>query len=483
MLDLVLKGGTLVDGSGNGRHAADVGIKNNRIVSVGHVTQPSRREIDAQGLIVSPGFIDVHTHDDRLVLIRPDMAPKISQGVTTVIGGNCGIAAAPVPLGSQPPPPLTLLAGTSADFFANFAEYKAALTNAQPATNFFILAGHTSLRAAAMQNLDRPATAAEMSVMQSMLRTALHDGVSGLSTGLYYPPAQSAPPEEVEALLRVVADHGGLQTTHLRDEGNNVVAAMDEALNSAWTADLPLVVSHLKCASPAVWGTARNLLQRIEAAQLRQSVAFDVYPYEASSTMLRPDRLAGARRITVSWSDPYPDMAGKDLDEIASCWCCAPDEAARRLSPAGGIYYKMQERDVRAILAHPNAMIGSDGLPHDKHPHPRLWGTFPRVLGKYVRELKLMSLEDAIRRMTALPASVFGLADRGTITEGMYADIAVFDETEVIDEATFDEPLRAALGVRHVLVNGQEVLGRNGLTGARPGKVLTREGMLVQSRT
>jgi N-acyl-D-amino-acid deacylase len=193
--------------------------------------------------------------------------------------------------------------------------------------------------------------------------------------------------------------------------------------------------------------------------------------------MLSPDRLADARRITVSWSDSYPEMAGRDLDEIASCWCCAQGEAARRLSPAGGIFYKMQERDVRAILAHPGAMIGSDGLPHDKHPHPRLWGTFPRVLGRYVRELRLMPLEDAIRRMTALPAAVFGLIDRGMIAEGMHADITVFDEAGIVDRATFDEPLRVSHGIRCVLVNGQEVFDAEGLTGARPGQFLTRAGM------
>ncbi len=476
-MDLIFREGVVVDGTGGPRRASDVGVNNGRIVAVGSVSQPARREIDVRGLIVAPGFIDVHTHDDRFALIRPDMAPKISQGVTTIVGGNCGIAAAPVPLRGPPAPPLTLLAGVSADFFPSIATYRRALIAAQPATNVVMLAGHTSLRAAIMEELDRPARASEIAAMQIVLREALTEGASGLSTGLYYPPAQSAPPSEVEALLRVVADHCGLQTAHLRDEGDHVIAAIDEAFNCAFAAGVPLVVSHLKCASTAVWGTARKLLQRIEAAQLRQKVAFDVYPYDASSTMLSSDRLADARRITVSWSDSYPEMAGRDLDEIASCWCCAQDEAARRLSPAGGIFYRMQERDVRAILAHPGAMIGSDGLPHDKHPHPRLWGTFPRVLGRYVRELRLMPLEDAIRRMTALPAAVFGLIDRGMIAEGMHADITVFDEAGIVDQATFDEPLRVSRGIRCVLVNGQEVFDAEGLTGARPGQFLTRAGM------
>jgi len=475
--DLVVRGGLVVDGSGSAARAADVAVRAGRIVAVGAALGSARQEIVADGLIVAPGFIDVHTHDDRLPLVDPAMAAKASQGVTTVIAGNCGISAAPAPRQASPPPPLTLLASKSAELFRDFARFRAALEAARPSLNMVLFAGHSALRAAVMDDLSRPANRRELDAMQAMLREAMDAGASGLSTGLYYPPSQAAPPSEVEALLDLVAEHGGLQTTHLRDEGDGLIEALDEALDSAHAAGVPLVISHLKCASPRVWGLARTALQHIEAARGRQSVDFDVYPYDASSTMLRPDRLRGARRIVVSWSEPYPDKAGHDLAVIADGWCCSPGEAAERLSPAGGIYYKMQERDVRTILAHPSAMIGSDGLPHDRHPHPRLWGTFPRVLGHYVRDLKLISLESVVHRMTALPARVFGLADRGRIAEGMAADITIFNPDLIVDRASFDEPLRPASGIERVIVNGLVIREGGHATGVRPGRILTRHDM------
>jgi N-acyl-D-amino-acid deacylase len=475
--DLVIRGGLVLDGSGAIGKQADVAIRDGRIAAVGTVLGPARQEILAEGLAVAPGFIDVHTHDDRLPLVDPGMEAKASQGVTTVIAGNCGISAAPVPQHALPPPPLTLLSSATNGFFRDFSGFRKALEAAKPALNMVLLAGHSSLRAAAMDDLSRPANASEISRMRKMLREALDAGASGLSTGLYYPPSQAAPATEVEALLETVAAHGGLQTTHLRDEGDGLIAALDEALASARVTGTPLVISHLKCASPKVWGRARAALQRIEEARTHQSVSFDIYPYDASSTMLRPERLAGARKVVVSWSEPYPEKAGQDLADIAGCWCCSPEEAAGRLSPAGGIYYKMEERDVRTILAHPWAMIGSDGLPHDRHPHPRLWGTFPRVLGHYVRDLRLMSLESAVHRMTGLPASVFGLADRGQIAEGFAADITIFDPGSIIDQASFDEPLRPARGIERVIVNGEVIREAGMATARRPGRILTRDNI------
>lgn len=477
MHDLVIRGGLVLDGSGSAGRPADIAIRSGRIVAVGSVPGEARREIRADGLVVAPGFIDVHTHDDRLPLVDPGMEAKASQGVTTIIAGNCGISAAPAPRQATPPPPLTLLSSSSEAFFPTFEGFRAALQAAQPALNMVLLAGHSSLRAATMTDLARPASTSELRRMVSLLEEALDAGAAGLSTGLYYPPAQAAPPSEVEALLEIVASRGGLQTTHLRDEGDGLMAALDEALGSARITGTPLVISHLKCASPKVWGRARAALQRIEAARAHQSVAFDVYPYDASSTMLRPDRLRGARKIVVSWSDPHPEKAGQDLAEIAGCWCCSPEEAAGRLSPAGGIYYKMEERDVRTILGHPSAMIGSDGLPHDRHPHPRLWGTFPRVLGHYVRDLRLMSLESAVHRMTALPAQMFGLADRGLIAEGFAADITMFDAAAILDQASFDDPIRPARGIERVIVNGDVIREAGLATGRRAGMVLERNGM------
>lgn len=326
-----------------------------------------------------------------------------------------------------------------------------------------------------MADFGREANAAELATMCDLLEEALEAGACGMSTGLYYPPASAAPAREVESLLARVADHDGIYTTHLRDEGDGLVDAIDEALSSARATGASIVISHLKCASPLVWGKSTKILSLLDRALAEGlDLAFDIYPYDASSTMLRPDRLVGARRVVVSWSTPHPDAAGKDLSEIAACWCCSPQEAATRLSPGGGIYYKMQERDVRKILCHPLGMIGSDGLPHDQHPHPRLWGTFPRILGHYVRELKLFPLAEAVRKMTSLSASVFGLEDRGVLHEGAYADIVLFDQDTIIDDATYDAPTVPARGIRLVMVNGEPVWMNQMATGKYPGRLLKR---------
>jgi N-acyl-D-amino-acid deacylase len=474
MFDLVIRNALIFDGSGQEPFVGALAVSGERIVSVGAVAGEGRCEIDAAGLALAPGFIDVHTHDDRLLLIRPDMAPKVSQGVTTVVAGNCGISLAPVLGSGQPHPPMTLLGQAPADFHRTFAHYLDALRRAASATNVVPFVGHSAIRLSVLETVDRDSTAAERITMQALTREAMEAGAFGVSTGLYYPPAQAASPGEVEAVLDVAADFGGMQTTHMRDEGDHIFEAMEEALGSAHASGLPLVISHLKCAAPSVWGRAAKLLARIDKAALVQDVAFDVYPYDASSTMLDPNRLEGSRRIMVSWSATVPEVAGQDLDAIAACWCCSPQDAARRLIPGGGIYFKMEERDIKRILTHPLAMIGSDGLPHDNHPHPRLWGTFPRVLGLYVRDRRVLSLAEAIRRMTALPADVFGLKDRGLIGEGHFADLVLFNPADVMDTATYEVPTTAARGISAVFVNGEAVWNADGSTKARPGKVLTR---------
>jgi N-acyl-D-amino-acid deacylase len=473
VLDVAIRGARIIDGSGGPIFEADIGIADRRIVAIGGVIE-ARHEVDADGLVAAPGFIDVHTHDDRLPLIDPVMTPKITQGITTVIVGNCGISAAPAPSQDAAPAPLTLLGLRRRAFFGTFDAYARAVIDAKPALNIVGLIGHTSLRTACMSEFSRAATPTELGAMQMRLKQSLEAGAFGLSTGLYYPPARAAPSSEVEALLRVVADYRGLQTAHLRDEGDHLLAALDEALTSAARHSTALVISHLKCASPKMWRQANQVLTRIEAAAARQAVAFDVYPYAASSTMLLADRLKGARRVIVSWSEPCPDVAGQDLETIAQSWNCSTEEAVARLSPAGAIYFKMEEADVRTILAHPMAMIGSDGLPHDRHPHPRLWGTFPRVLGTFVRDMKLISLSEAIRRMTSLPAQVFGLNDRGIIAEGKVADLMLFDADMVADTATFDRPTERSAGIAHVFVNGVECWRHGEPTGARSGQMLNR---------
>jgi N-acyl-D-amino-acid deacylase len=474
MFDCVIRNGLVIDGTGSPGRVADIAIRDGLIAQVGGAELSGRAEIEAGGMAVCPGFIDVHTHDDRLPLVDPLMTAKLSQGVTTVVTGNCGISAFPVPGTADAPAPMTLLGLRAEDFFARFEHYASAVSAVGPAVNIAPLIGHTSLRAAVMDDLTQPASDAERERMRELLDAALRAGVRGLSTGLYYPPAAAAPSEEVEALLSVVADHGGIYCTHMRDEGDNLLGSLEESLGSAARAGVALVISHLKCASPRVWGQAGKVLARLEEAALRQPVAFDMYPYEASSTMLRADAVVGVRKVTVSWSSPYPDEAGQDLAEVAARWCCSPEEAVQRLSPAGAIYYRMQEKDVRKIAAHPMAMIGSDGLPHDRHPHPRLWGTFPRVIGRYVREWGLFPLEDAVRRTTSLPARVFGLSDRGVIAEGMAADMLIFDPDTILDTATYDAPTGMARGVGHVIVNGVPAWSDGEAAGRRAGRILSR---------
>jgi N-acyl-D-aspartate/D-glutamate deacylase len=323
-----------------------------------------------------------------------------------------------------------------------------------------------------MTDVARSAIEAEIQRMSRDVEEAMEAGAFGLSTGLYYPHSSASEPAEVAHLLSIVGRHRGLYTTHMRDEGDALLESIDEACGAADKSGVRLVISHLKCASPRAWGTARRALDRIEEWSRRIEVAFDAYPYEASSTMIRPDRIGDARSIKISWSEPHPEMSGRDLGEVASCWCCAPEQAARRLMPGGAIYFKMIEEDVETILAHPRAMIGSDGLPFDPRPHPRLWGTFPRVLGHYVRARRLIELEEAIRRMTGWTAAVFGLADRGTIKAGANADIVIFDADEIADQATYEEGALAPHGIEHVLVNGRHAMCRGEMLAPGAGALL-----------
>jgi N-acyl-D-amino-acid deacylase len=260
----------------------------------------------------------------------------------------------------------------------------------------------------------------------------------------------------------------------MRDEGAGVEAAMAEAFRIGREAGLAVIVSHHKTAGVANHGRTRTTLALLDQARKAQEIALDVYPYDACSTILRADFARDARRVIVTWSTPHPEAKGRDLSAIAAAWGLSEEAAIDRLSPAGAVYFDMDEADVRRVLAHPMAMIGSDGIPDDAHPHPRLWGSFPRVLGRYVREEKLLPLEEAVRRMTSLPAERFGLKDRGRIAEGCFADLVLFDPATVTDTATFDRPISAAEGIRQVFVNGEAVWRDGKVTGARPGRVLRR---------
>jgi N-acyl-D-amino-acid deacylase len=344
----------------------------------------------------------------------------------------------------------------------------------RPAVNVAALAGHTAIRNNHMDRLDREATTGEIEAMRADLEEALDAGAIGLSTGLAYANANAATTNEVNALAKLLDAAGAVYATHMRTESEGVLDAMAEAFAIGQAASAPVVISHLKCAGVDNWGRSGEVLAALDVARARQAVSADCYPYAAGSTTLDLKQVDERVQITITWCTRYPEIAGRALAEIARDWGVPQMEAARKLQPAGAIYHSIAESDMRRILAHPATMIGSDGLPHDAHPHPRLWGTFPRVLGKYCREEKLFSLAEAVHKMTGIPAERFGLAERGLIRPGYVADLVLFDAESVIDTATFAEPVRAAKGIARVWVNGVLSYTADGATGHRAGRFLAR---------
>lgn len=474
--DVAVRNATIIDGSGAAAFAGDVAIIGDRIAAVGKLdAMAATLDIDAQGQVLAPGFIDVHTHDDNAALTDGAMLPKISQGVTTVVAGNCGVSLAPLVLKDKAPPPLDLLGGAGAYRYGSFGEYVEAFRARPAPVNVAPMVGHSTLRVATMPELDRPAKDDEIARMQDLLREGVEGGAVGFSTGLFYPAARAAPMEEVVALLELLRGTGAVYATHMRDEADRVEDSLEESFETARQADVPLVISHHKCMGTQNFGRSRDTLKRIDEARSRQPVGLDLYPYTAGSTVLLPEFVERATRVIVTWSTPHPEMTGRDLAEVAKGWNVSDVEAARRLQPAGGIYFMMDEGDIRRIMSYPHTMIGSDGLPHDQHPHPRLWGTFPRILGHYVRELGLLTLEGAVHRMTGLSARQFGLKDRGRLKQGAIADLVLFDPETVADRATFDQPKQPAAGIRRVMVGGEVVYENGAATGARPGRMLLRE--------
>lgn len=477
--DLIIRDATVFDGTGAPRVRADVGVIGDRIAAAGDLGSASaEREVVATGLALAPGFIDAHTHDDRAVLCGPEcMLCKMSQGVTTVVVGNCGISLSPVRMATRPPPPLDLLGDESFWTFGSFAEYAERLARDPAPVNTYALIGHMSLRVEAMGgDTQRAATDKEAAQMRARLAEALAQGASGFSTGLYYPPNMMAPTDEVIAVAEALRAAGGVYVTHMRDEASEVLDSIEETLSIGRAAGVPVVISHHKCSMPENFGRSAETLPAIEAGARGQRVDFDVYPYPAGSTVLMPDRVRADVPVRITWSIPHPEMAGRMLDAIAAEWGLELKEAAERLTPAGGVFHQMDERDVQRILRHPLAMIGSDGLPHDAFPHPRLWGTFPRVLGHYARDLGLFSLEMAVHKMTGRTAEVFGIADRGMIRAGAFADLVLFDPAVVRDAATYENPAQPAEGIVETWVNGQSAyVNRLGATAARAGRLVTRQ--------
>lgn len=490
MLDLLIFGGTIIDGSGAPRFEADVGVRGGRIVFVGQAqearsqTSAATRRIDASGLVVAPGFIDCHTHDDRALLSDPEMVPKVSQGVTTVVTGNCGISLAPTGNGLRfpPAPPLDLLDPHGEWFrFATFAAYAEALRAQPAAIHAAPLIGHSTLRLACMDRVDREATPDEIAKMRALVVEALASGAIGCSSGLYYEPAAAASTEEVIEVFAPMREYGGIYCAHMRDEGEHIIASIEEVVRIGDALGVPAVISHHKLAGTPNHGRSSETLALIDSLRRRgpgdasaRELCLDCYPYAASSTILSEGRAAVASKVLVTWSIPHPEHNGRDLAQIAKEQGVSRADAIRSLLPAGAIYFAMHEDDVQRILAFEQTMIGSDGLPHDARAHPRLWGTFPRVLGHYSRDLNLFPLETAVRKMSGLTARNFGLIDRGEIRVGAFADITLFDAASIVDLADFDDSARLSRGIDSVFVEGVAVWERGRSTGARPGRMLRR---------
>ncbi|MDQ2149506.1 D-aminoacylase [Alcaligenaceae bacterium C4P045] len=471
LYDLLLLGGTVIDGSGAPRVQADVAIRDGRIAAVGDLRDArAQRTLDVSGLIVAPGFIDSHAHDDFAVLETPAMPFKALQGVTTVVNGNCGLSLAPLVTQADVPPPLNLLG--DAYRYPTFAAYRAAIEAADPAVNVVAMVGHSTLRVRHMGALDRAATPVEIAAMRADFAQALEEGAVGLSTGTFYPPAAAASEAEIIAVAAPLRERGGVYATHMRDEGDQIVPAIEESLRIGAALWAPVIISHHKLVGQANHGRSTETLALLSQAAKHQDLCLDCYPYAASSTMLRPERIALCDRIMITWSAPHPEVSGRDLHDIAAEWACTPHEAAVRLQPGGAVYFIMSEDDVQRILAFPDTMVGSDGLSKDARPHPRLWGTFPRVLGHYARDVGLFSLETAVHKMSGLTALKFGLTDRGTVRAGAIADLAIFDAALVASPATFESPAEPPVGIRHVLLGGKLTVENGALTGIRGGRYL-----------
>jgi N-acyl-D-amino-acid deacylase len=470
---VVILGATLIDGSGRAaiRNSAVV-IKGDTIVAVGprsRVKVPSdARVIDARGLVLAPGFIDAHNHSDRGFTTDPAAASQVSQGITTVVVGQDG--GSPFPVGP----------------------YLAGLDRDPIALNVLTFIGHATVRSEVMgEDTNRLATPAEIEKMKQMVELAMRDGAVGLSTGLEYETGKPASTEEIIALARVASASGGIYISHIRDEADKTFEALEEAIRIGREARIPVQISHIKLGSVAVWGRAQEAVALINKARANgQDVTADCYPYEAWSSTIRvlipsgrhddPVDVArgladvgGPANVTIVSCRTHPDYEFKNMEEIARREGITPVELYMKIVRDGGagvVCHSMKESDISTFYRQPWVMVSSDGGIGSRHP--RGAGTYPRVLGQFVRENHWISLTEAIRKMTSLPAQRFELRDRGLIRAGFKADLVLFDANTIIDRATFQEPQLIATGVKRVFVNGREVWIDNAVTGQRPGRAL-----------
>ncbi len=485
MTDLAIRNATILDGTGAPAFTGDVGIDGDRISAVGSVGA-AKAELDAAGWHLAPGFIDTHSHDDGAFFRYPGMEFKLSQGVTTVVAGNCGFSAIPAdPTMDAARASGGILAGLTGQF-TDLNGYFATVLQQRPAINNMMLVGHNTVRTLAMGYAHRAPDGAEMRAMKDAVTTAMEQGACGFSTGLIYRPGRWSETEEVIELAALVAPFDALYTTHMRNEGDLLLEAIEEALRIGQESRVHVHISHHKSAGKANWGKVRDSLQRIDTALAAgQRVTLDVYPYTAGSgRMVEYFNLDNVSRdlaevIRIASCPAFRDYEGKMLVDLAIAEGRDVTDMVKKIltAPKGDrticIQFIIDEADVETNIAHKDMMIGSDGIPDlNGKPHPRLFGTFPRVLGHYVRERGLLTLPEAVRRMTALAAATFGLVDRGQIKSGHFADLVLFDPATISDTATYDEPKQEARGIRLVMVNGKVAYDDGRHTGAGSGKML-----------
>jgi dihydroorotase/N-acyl-D-amino-acid deacylase len=532
--DIVLRGGWIVDGTGNPRYRGDLAIRDGRIAGVGRIPPDARagREIDVAGLVVAPGFIDMLGWSDIKLLADGRAASKVTQGITTEVTGEGSSVAPHDDATIAEDAEYNRSLGVTVDW-RDLAGYFARLEASGSTINVASFVGATQVRKVVVGRDNRPPTAEELAAMVALVDTAMMQGALGVSTSLVYAPAFYATTEELIALARAAARHGGIYATHLRDEGARIDEAIDEAFAIATAAGLPLEIWHLKRAGERTWGDMPRLLTRLDSARdAGLDVTADVYPYVASATSLdasipqwaheggdsaliarlrdpaqrariRADILdppggiesfyrgaGGPGGVLVSGvlADSLRHLEGQTVLQIAATWAVDPLDALFDVIIKDGantdaIYFSMSEADVRAAVGHwwvgfctDYGAVAPDGILSRTTVHPRVYGSFPRVLGRYVRERGVLRLEDAVRKMTSLPAQRVGLLDRGVLRPGFAADVTVFDPQTIVDRATFEAPHQTSVGVRYVVVNGALVLDGGTITDARPGRGLRGPG-------
>jgi N-acyl-D-amino-acid deacylase len=521
MFDLIIKNGRIVDGSGNPWYNADLGVSNGRIESVSKIGAKGETTIDAEGLVVAPGFIDAHSHSDLMLIAEPDAKPKVMQGITTEVIGQDGLGEAPI-RDDVLEDWRRYLSGLNGDpdiewSWRSFGEYLDVLESARPATNVVALVGHGNLRLLAMGMENRAPTPSELDDMRRLLSDSMKEGAFGMSTGLIYPPCVYADAVELAELCKVASEHSGVFVVHMRNEGDRLLESIDEVVAIGREADIPVHISHLKASGKQNWGKVEEALERLGVARSEGvEVTVDQYPYVAGSTFLSSllpvwvyeggtDRMLerlrdDATRMKISaemtrggrgqdwgWSNVLVTSVkteknrlfeGENLEEIAKnrgqpTLETLFDIILEEENAATMVSFSMSENDVRTVMRSPLQMVCTDGIVLGK-PHPRAYGSFPRILGRYVRD-GVLRLEEAVRKMTSLPAQSFGLHDRGLLRPGMRADITIFDPDAILDTATYKDSIRFPKGIEHVVVNGELTVHGGEHTHKRAGSVLRNQ--------